>query len=126
MSETGWCGLDTRQDLASFCRETREALPGAILAVRLPSPSSGRGEPKLLRGSAESHAPQDFSSFATETNYNVNENKVALYISTLTAKVSERRAMFDFFFQVTTFSTSSPANTSQSEKLNPSMAGICG
>jgi len=59
VSETGWCGLDTRQDLASFCRETREALPGAILAVRLPSPSSGRGEPKLLQRSAQRHTPRN-------------------------------------------------------------------
>ena len=58
--------------------------------------------------------------------YKAKENKVALYISTLTAKVSERRAMFDLPFQVTTFSTSSPVSMSQSEKLKPSMAGICG
>ena len=30
---------------------------------------SGEREPKLLRGPAESHTPQDFPSFATETSY---------------------------------------------------------
>ena len=58
--------------------------------------------------------------------YIEKENSVALYISTRTASVSERRAMFEFPFQVTTLSRWSPVRTSQSPKLNPLRAGICG
>ena len=53
------------------------------------------------------------------STYIENENSVALYISTRTASVSDRRAMFEFPFQVTILSRWSPVRTSQSPKLNP-------
>ena len=56
-------------ELVSVAKRARSRLVRRENPPHLPSPALGREEPKLLREPAESHTPQDFPSFATETNY---------------------------------------------------------
>jgi len=82
-------------------RSTREPLS------RSPTAASARSRPLIVPDEATvrvSDLVERELVTSDDPTYIEKENSVALYISTRTASVSDRRAMFDFPFQVTTLS----------------------